>query len=64
MKYTIIFWTYHLRIKYLEIVTGQQMMILMLDIGSHLSFDFWMTLKRKFQRHKCTQISRKGGITL
>ena len=43
MKYTIIFWTYNLRIKYLKIVTGQQM----LDIGSHLSFDLWMTLKRK-----------------
>ena len=47
MKYTIIFWTYNLRIKYFKIVTGQQMMIFMLDIGSHLSFDLWMTLKRK-----------------
>ena len=47
MKYEIIFWTYHLRIKYLTIVTGQQMMIFMFDIGSHLSFDLWMTLKRK-----------------
>ena len=47
MKYTIIFWTYHLRIKYVEIVTGQKMMIFMLDIGSHLGFDLWMTLKRE-----------------
>ena len=45
MKYRIIFWTYHLRIKYLMIVTGQKIMIFMLDIGSHLSCDLWMTLK-------------------
>ena len=47
MKYTIIFWTYHLRIKYFKIVTGQQMLIFMFDTGSQLSFNLWMTLKRK-----------------
>ena len=48
MKHTIIlFWTYHLRRKYLKIVSGQIMMIFMLDIGSHLGFDLWMTFKRK-----------------
>ena len=47
MKYTIIFWTYYLRIKHLKIVTGQKMAIFMSDIGRHLSFDLWMTLKHK-----------------
>ena len=45
------------------------MIIFMLDIGSHLSFDLWMTLKRRNSIFNVisvgpTQISRKWDNTL